>query len=416
MWKRYVLFIGKLLTRMGVDKYFQKDQKLNESMKRLYPGERPDGMVVNQWHQIIAVLLVAIICLGVITAFTLQKPTASRIDSNNNVTRGEEDVSLWVTGNESGKMSWKKKMKFSIGERKLSDSEKKELDSWVDGYLHKNIEAGLQPESCPEKMVDFIWEIESNQWKVTASRSDWEKICYFDKKKTALSKEEVSQAAVRNAIGKRISEKATSETITLPSKVGNCNITYDDANASKDYSYIFLGLFIICILPLVWREKQKKKEEKRKLQMLCDHPEIVNRIMLLLGAGMTIKGAMERMVLEYIQQKERGSDMRYAYEEMRVCLQDINNGMNQGMAIENFGRRCQLIPYIRFSTIVTQNLKKGSAGIMSILEQDAASSFERRKEMVKQLGEEASTKLLFPMIIMLGLVMAIVLIPAFMTF
>lgn len=108
--------------------------------------------------------------------------------------------------------------------------------------------------------------------------------------------------------------------------------------------------------------------------------------------------------------------MRFAYEEMSVCFQDMKNGMNQSRAIEDFGRRCQLIPYIRFATIVTQNLKKGSAGIMTILQQDADFSFERRKEMVKQLGEQASTKLLFPMIIMLGLVMAIILIPAFMTF
>ena len=40
---------------------------------------------------------------------------------------------------------------------------------------------------------------------------------------------------------------------------------------------------------------------------------------------------------------------------------------------------------------------------------------EQRRERVLQLGETAGTKLLFPMIIMLGLVMGIILVPAFMT-
>ena len=38
-----------------------------------------------------------------------------------------------------------------------------------------------------------------------------------------------------------------------------------------------------------------------------------------------------------------------------------------------------------------------------------------RQESAKRLGEEAGTKLLFPMIILLGVVMFIVMIPAFMS-
>ena len=43
-------------------------------------------------------------------------------------------------------------------------------------------------------------------------------------------------------------------------------------------------------------------------------------------------------------------------------------------------------------------------------------AFEERKNMAKKYGEEAGTKLLLPMIIMLIVVMAIIMVPALMSF
>ncbi len=44
------------------------------------------------------------------------------------------------------------------------------------------------------------------------------------------------------------------------------------------------------------------------------------------------------------------------------------------------------------------------------------SAFEQRKNMAKRLGEEAGTKLLFPLFLMLGVVMAMIVLPAFLSF
>ena len=43
----------------------------------------------------------------------------------------------------------------------------------------------------------------------------------------------------------------------------------------------------------------------------------------------------------------------------------------------------------------------------ALLEQEAEEAFEERKNSAKKLGEEAGTKLLFPMLLMLGIVIAI---------
>ena len=95
--------------------------------------------------------------------------------------------------------------------------------------------------------------------------------------------------------------------------------------------------------------------------------------------------------------------------------QEMRDGVSEGQAVENFGRKCRMMPYLRFSSVITQNLKKGAEGILVLLEQEALEAMEQRRERVLQLGETAGTKLLFPMIIILGLVMGIILVPAFMT-
>ena len=50
-----------------------------------------------------------------------------------------------------------------------------------------------------------------------------------------------------------------------------------------------------------------------------------------------------------------------------------------------------------------------------ILEKESLEAMEQRKERALQLGEMAGTKLLFPMMLMLGIVMAVIMVPAFMT-
>lgn len=50
---------------------------------------------------------------------------------------------------------------------------------------------------------------------------------------------------------------------------------------------------------------------------------------------------------------------------------------------------------------MSQNVKKGTTDILKLLEQESQSAFEQHKNLAKKKGEEAGTKLLFPMILML---------------
>ena len=49
------------------------------------------------------------------------------------------------------------------------------------------------------------------------------------------------------------------------------------------------------------------------------------------------------------------------------------------------------------------------------MEQESADAFEERKNLAKKYGEEAGTKLLLPMMIMFGIVVAVIMVPAMMS-
>lgn len=232
-------------------------------------------------------------------------------------------------------------------------------------------------------------------------------------------------------------EKASREenTLKLPSKVGDIELSWKDKNKERNNSFILfiIGVIVTLLMPFILDRKQKEKEEKRINQMNKDYPEIISKFQLLLTAGMTTKGAWNRIVMDYLQykkarekeenqlhflikRKKKKEYIRHAYEEMVITRREQELGVTEEVTYERFGKRCHSISYIRFATILSQNLRMGSRGIAQLLEQEAREAFGERKEQAKQLGEKASTKLLGPTMGMLLIVLVIILVPAFMNF
>ena len=67
------------------------------------------------------------------------------------------------------------------------------------------------------------------------------------------------------------------------------------------------------------------------------------------------------------------------------------------------------------ASVLVQNLTKGSAGVLPLLRKEAAEAFCDRREQAKQRGEEAGTKLLLPMAGILIIILAMILVPAFLS-
>ena len=141
------------------------------------------------------------------------------------------------------------------------------------------------------------------------------------------------------------------------------------------------------------------------------YPGMISKFTMLLGAGITVKGAWEKIVHNYEEQETKNP----VYEEMKATLHEMQSGVPESEAYERFGKRCNITALIKFGALLSQNLRKGSKGLSDILRMEAIQSFENRKSRARQKGEEAGTKLLMPMMGMLAVVLIMVMIPAFLT-
>ena len=153
--------------------------------------------------------------------------------------------------------------------------------------------------------------------------------------------------------------------------------------------------------------------EKRKKGLRREYPEIVHKLVLFVGAGMTIRGAFHKIAGDYEAKRRGESGQSPAYEEVLYTCRELNSGVSEGASYEHFGRRTGLQEYIRLSTLLAQNLKRGNSTLLERLREEADKAAEERLQQSKKLGEEAGTKLLVPMVLMLAVVMAVIMIPAF---
>lgn len=179
----------------------------------------------------------------------------------------------------------------------------------------------------------------------------------------------------------------------------------------------FAILIFVCPVLLLVRDKQvfREEEKREKQQMVQDYPEILNKLTLLMGAGVNLRKAMERIGGDYKRNREN-KEKRKAYEMILEICQEMERGVSEKRAYEKLGEKCGVLYYKTLSALLVQHLQKGSRDMGRILEEEAGKAQEIRRQQARILGEQASTKLLIPMILMLLVVFIILVVPAWLTF
>lgn len=153
--------------------------------------------------------------------------------------------------------------------------------------------------------------------------------------------------------------------------------------------------------------------EKRRRFLLQEYPDLVHQLALFVGAGMTVGGAFRKVAGDYERRRDKMNQKSPAYEEMLRTCRELQTGVSEGAAYEHFGRRTGQQEYIKLSTLLMQNLKRGNSSLLERLREEADKAAEERLFESKRQGEEASTKLLAPMVMMLAVVMIMIMVPAF---
>ena len=101
------------------------------------------------------------------------------------------------------------------------------------------------------------------------------------------------------------------------------------------------------------------------------------------------------------------------YQEMRNTAMDLSNGMQEVEAYKTFGERCSIKSLRKFSTMMIQNLQKGSNEVVQFLKDMSTEAWEEKKHEVKRKGEKASNKLLLPIGLIFAGVLILIIVPMF---
>jgi len=180
--------------------------------------------------------------------------------------------------------------------------------------------------------------------------------------------------------------------------------------ARADPAIVALTFGLVGAVPaLRWRELTVKAKLRREA-FITVLPTFMQKLSLLLAAGETIQRAWAKA-----SAADPGKTGHPMYAELaRTCV-ELNQGVPFARALEELQRRCAVPEMNTLVATVLMNYKRGGDTFSIVLRDTARVMTERKHAVIRTKGEEASAKLLFPMLLMLAAVLIVVAAPAVMT-
>lgn len=225
------------------------------------------------------------------------------------------------------------------------------------------------------------------------------------------------EALIHGKISKIIDSINTSkgtENIMLPQKIEPGMTVEWRINAENKGFTIIVSAIVFLAAVFFGRYNSVEKQIKKQKELIKkDFPDFINKLVLLLNAGLVVSSAISRIVTDYKNYASIKNE-KALYEE----LYEINRKVKESNAsmtaeLKNFAQRSGVKEVMRFASIVAENINKGSI-LAEKLEAEGAILWKSRKGRAEELGKLAETKLTFPLVILLGVLVMIIISPALM--
>lgn len=132
------------------------------------------------------------------------------------------------------------------------------------------------------------------------------------------------------------------------------------------------------------------KIKKRQQELQKELPNILKNLAITTEAGLNFWEAIEKVC-----EIRTGVLM----DELKKMLDEIKMGVLQKEALTHFAERCKVTEITLFVFAVIQSIEKGATGITKVLNDQANEAWLTRKNKAKEMGQKASIKLFFSMLI-----------------
>ncbi len=241
----------------------------------------------------------------------------------------------------------------------------------------------------------------------------------------AMSEDELLAYEMRSVIGS-LNDNQSVKRVSLPEHLRTGEKITWTSERKTNTAVIAFGMMLLAVLIYVRRldplEKIRLQQQDSVRRQL---PEFINRLVLLLGAGLVLSSAFETIVEENITTEkqhvnERQSDNRqedYFYQ----CMSDIYNRIKEtngslakefrAFARSGLGLGEGDRELMRISNIISDNISKG-VELADKLQSESEMLWLSRKRSSEERGRLAETKLTLPLTVFLLVLVVVTVSPA----
>ena len=231
-----------------------------------------------------------------------------------------------------------------------------------------------------------------------------------EKKLASAEKAEDKTPVDYRALADTVSENPAKNEILLPEYT-------DDGRSVKwtytrDYTWLVVIAAMAAVFIAIYRsrfEKVEKEEKNAQTSVLLELPSFINKNILLLNGGLVLTDAFERIVTEHQKNGESGN---YFYERLNeIYINSKETNIPVETQLSDFARNSGIRELIRVAAVISDNICKGTS-LTESLESESAYLWFSRKKKAEELGRLAETKMTFPLVILLVILIIITIAPA----
>lgn len=207
-------------------------------------------------------------------------------------------------------------------------------------------------------------------------------------------------------------QNISSDRLLLPGSIDGQAAEWSGRDSGDGLIFLFLGGVIAVVFLFAKQSSDREAERKRREALSRDYPLVAGKALLLLKAGMSIRGAFEKISADYRRSLKGGGRRREGLELVNSLVTAMANGMPESAALRNLAENAPVREYRTMGLLLLGGIRKGTDEAVRLLAMSEAEAFEERRKAARILGEEAETKMIFPMLLLMGVVFALLLVPA----
>jgi tight adherence protein C len=173
---------------------------------------------------------------------------------------------------------------------------------------------------------------------------------------------------------------------------------------SGNLSVGVIGSLVAGCMPALRANDLNRRAERRRQAVLMELPVMLGRLLIMVNAGENVSRALNRCV----EARHVQGDHHPLYAELRAALAAMQRGESMNLSLEEFGRRCAVPEAKLFAATLLMNVRRGGDEFVPALRDFTRRMWDQRKAAARTLGEQASSRLAFPLAVIFLLIIVLV--------